>query len=158
MLLAVFVPRMGDHKMTVAQEERPLLEYVSTLPKDVLVAGDPEVMSNIPLFSQRSVLFSSEIPDVGAESVKDFFDAYYAESRQEVYAFCEEYGVDYLVVNEAHFSKEYLERGRFFYAPYNEYIVDVVAKREDFSLASIPDTEQVFSTENLFLWRCVERH
>jgi hypothetical protein len=157
-MAAVFVPRMNSHAMTVPEEERPLLRYVSKLPKDALLAGDPEVMSNIPLVAQRSVFVSSEISYVGEDRVRDFFDAYYAESRQEVYGFCETYGVDYLVVNRNHFSEDYLERESFFFAPYNEYIVDLIERRSDFFLPSIPESEQVFSTEHLFLWRCAQTH
>jgi hypothetical protein len=156
-LLAIFGPRMKGPAMTVPEEQRPLLRYVSTLPKDILIAGDPDVMSNVPLLAERSVLLSSEISYVGEERVKGFFDAYYAESRQKVFAFCEKYDVDYLIVNREHFSDQYLERGLFFYAPYNDYIVDLVQRREDFFLASIPESEQLFSTDNLVLWRCAEQ-
>ena len=155
-ILAIFAPRMKGPSMTVPEEERPLLRYVSTLPKDILIAGDPKVMSNVPLVAERSVLFSSEISYVGEERVKGFFDAYYAESRQKALAFCEKYDVDYLVVNREHFSEQYLERGLFFYAPHNEYVVDLVERREDFFLASIAESEQLFSTQDLFLWQCAE--
>jgi hypothetical protein len=153
-IATIFVPRMNSHAMTVPEEERPLLRYVSTLPKDVLIAGDPEVMSNIPPVAKRSVFLSSEISYVGDQRVRDFFDAYYAESRQEVYAFCGSYGVDYLVVNRNHFSDQYLERGLFFYAPHNEYILDLVEDHQHFFLASIPEAEHLFSIEDFFLWRC----
>ena len=153
-LLLVFVPRMKSYTVAVPLEERPLLDYVAALPKDVLIAGDPEVMSNIPLFAKRSVFFSSEISYVGQTRVDDFYSAYYADRPEDVYAFCEEYGVDYLVVNRGHFLEDYLAAAQFFYSPYNEYIVDLVAGRTAFFLASIPNDEVEFTSGRLFVWRC----
>ncbi len=140
--------------MTVPQEERPLLEYLSTLPKDVLIAGDPEIMSNIPLFSERRVLFSSEISYVGGTKVVDFFDAYYAESADRVLTFCQQYGVDYLVVDERRFSPDYLANGRFFYSPFNESIAQSVAARSNFILPQIPDSHKAFQSDPLFVIAC----
>lgn len=153
-LLVIFVPWMRSHTMTVPQEERPLLEYLSTLPKDVLIAGDPELMSNVPLFSERRVLFSSEISYVGGTKVVDFFDAYYAESADQVLTFCQQYGVDYLVVDERHFSPDYLANGRFFYSPFNESIAQSVAARSNFVLPQIPDSHKAFQSDPLFVIAC----
>jgi len=153
-LLVVFVPWMRSHTMTVPQEERPLLEHVSTLPKDVLVAGAPEITSNIPLFSKRGVLFSSEISYVGGTKVVDFFDAYYAESADRVLTFCQQYGVDYLVVDERGFYPDYLANGRFFYSPFNESIAPIVAARSNFVLPQIPDSHKAFQSGPLFVVAC----
>jgi len=153
-LLLIFAPRMRSYTVTVSCEERPLLNYVSTLPKDVLIAGDPEVMSNIPLFAQRSVFLSSEISYVGEERVEDFFGAYYADRSEDVYAFCEAYGVDYFVVNQEHFSADYLAEGAFFYDPYNKYVVDFIAGRTDFFFTSVPKDDVEFVSGPLFIWQC----
>lgn len=153
-LLVIFVPWMRSHTMTVPQEERPLLEYLSTLPKDVLIAGDPEPMSNVALFSERRVLFSSEISYVGGTKVVDFFNAYYAESADQVLTFCGQYGVDYLVLDERHFSPNHLANGRFFYSPFNESIAPTVAARSNFILPEIPDSRKAFQSGPLFVVAC----
>jgi hypothetical protein len=153
-LLAAFVPRMKSYTLVVAQEQRPLLEYVVGLPKDVLIAGAPEVASNIPLFAQRRVLFSSEISYVGGTRVLDFFDAYYADSTEPVLAFCRKYDLDYLIVDERHFSAQYLRDAEFFYDPFNESIVQMVAARSNFVLPTVPDNHRMFQSGPLFVVPC----
>lgn len=153
-LLVAFVPKMKSYTLVVSQEQRPLLEYVAGLPKDVLIAGAPEVTSNIPLFAQRRVLFSSEVSYVGGTRVLDFFDAYYAESAEQVFSFCQRYSVDYLVVDEHHFSSDFLDEGEFFYTPFNESIIQMVAARSDFVLPTVPDDHWMFQSGPLFVIPC----
>lgn len=154
MLLTAFVPKMKSYTLAVPQEQRPLLAYIAALPKDVLIAGAPEVASNIPLFAQRRVLFSSEVSYVGGTRVLDFFDAYYADLTESVLAFCRKYDLDYLVVDERHFSAQYLRDAEFFYAPFNASIVQMVATRSGFVLPTVLDDRRVFQSGPLFVVPC----
>jgi hypothetical protein len=133
--------------------ERDLYEFVGTLPKDVMLMGDPDVMSAIPLFSRRSVLFRALQPRRTAP-ILPFFDAYYAEAPASVLSFCQEYGIDYLVVNQQEFEPDYLAAGQFFYEPYNEVIAETVAARSDFRLAQIRDDQKLFESDGLFVIPC----
>lgn len=150
----IFVPKMKSHAMSLDQEQMDLITYVARLPKDILLAGSPAEMSNIPLFAKRSVLFSDEISYVGGTKVLDFFNAYYAESSDQVLAFCQRYDVDYLVVDERHFSPDHLTREQFFYSPFNESIVQSVATRSNFILPQILDSHRAFQSGPLFVVAC----
>ncbi|MGC9398902.1 MAG: hypothetical protein ACP5HM_07175 [Anaerolineae bacterium] len=156
-LLMVFLPHVKDDMMTVPDEQRSLLRYIATLPEDALLAGSPDILSNIPLFSQRSVFLSREISFVGRERVIDFFAAYYSEDKETIMDFCEKYGVDYMVVDLSEFTEEYMQEGEFFYAPYNAYIADITSNRADFFLSDVPIEERGFTGRSLFLWRCSAR-
>ena len=84
----------------------------------------------------------------------DFFDAYYAESTDGVLAFCRQYEVDYLVVNERHFEAEYLADGQFFFSPFNDPIAQMSGVRSNFVLARIPDSHKAFQADALFVIEC----
>lgn len=146
--------RMRSLPAVAGVEARDLYQFALTLPKDVLLAGDPFQMSNIPPFSRRSVLFSEEIMGVGDDRILDFYNAYYAESSESVVSFCQKYDVDYLVVNQKQFTPGYLAQGHFFYAPYNEATAQTVAARSNFILLQIPDRRRVFQSGQLFVVKC----
>jgi hypothetical protein len=133
-----------------SQTERDVYEFVATLPKGVMLAGEPEIMNGIPLFSERAVLFRDLFPREEAPIV-EFFDAQYAESPQEVLDFCQRYGVDYLAIDTTVFGPDYLAASDFFYQPYNDEIVDLVAGRSDFVLL---DVKPAFTSGSLSVIKC----
>jgi hypothetical protein len=146
--------RMHPLPVMAAGQQAILYETISTLPKDTLLAGDPLIMSNVPPFSKRSVLFSKEITDAADNRILDFFDAYYAESPETVVSFCQQYGVDYLVVNERDFAPDYIAAGQFFYAPFNEAIAEMASGRSGFVLSRVPDDRKLVQSGDLFLIPC----
>jgi hypothetical protein len=146
--------RIGRNTTMIKSNQRSLYDFVSTLPKDALLAGDLMQMDNIPLFAQRSVLFSFEITGVDESRILTFFDAYYAESPDTILGFCQDYGVEYLVVNLQQFSPDYLEKGMFFFAPQNETIARSVAARSNFILPQVPDDHKLFQSGDLFVIPC----
>jgi hypothetical protein len=145
---------VGRDTIEIKSDQRLLYDFVSTLPKDALLAGDLVQMDNIPLFAHRSVLFSFEITNVDESRILAFFDAYYAESSETILGFCRDYGVEYLVVNLQQFSPDYLENGVFFLAPHNETIAESVAARSDFILPQISDDRRLFQSGDLFVIPC----
>jgi hypothetical protein len=147
---ATYIRTLETKPINPSQAERDVYEFVSTLPKETMLAGESDVMTGIPLFSKRAVLFRRLFPREDAPIV-GFFDAQYAESPQVVLDFCERYGVDYLVIDSAVFGPDYLARGDFFYQPYNDEIVKLVAGRSDFVL---PDVKPVFASGSLSVIRC----
>jgi hypothetical protein len=54
------------------------------------------------------------------ERIAAFYDAYYASTLEEVRAFCQRYGVDYLVVDQRDFGAEAHKRARYV-SPWTEY-------------------------------------
>ena len=130
--------------------ERDLYAYVATLPKDVVLAGSPDELTSIPLFSRRSVLFRSLFPDKNAPIV-EAFDAYYAETPAKIVEFCHQYNIDYLVFDTDDFTDDYVNAGEFFFLPYNTVIRELVSDRTHFAL---PQTEPVFSSGSLRVIKC----
>lgn len=113
-----------------------LTDYLTTLPKDALIAGHPTDMDWVPLFSRRKVLVNDELSlpfyvnyyrEISRRTY-DLFGAYYARSPDQIDDFARKYGVDYLVVNLRHFSPDYLGRKNFYYRPFNEFIAGVVSQ------------------------------
>jgi hypothetical protein len=147
---AAYIRTLETKPIDPSRAERDVYEFVSTLPKDTMLAGESEVMTGIPLFSKRAVLFRRLFPREDAPIV-EFFDAQYAESPEVVLDFCERYSVDYLVIDSTVFSPDYLAKENFFYQPYNDEIVKLVAGRSDFIL---PDVEPVFSSGSLSVIKC----
>ncbi|MFL7792384.1 MAG: hypothetical protein AB8I69_09610 [Anaerolineae bacterium] len=133
-----------------SQAARDVYEFVATLPKDAVFAGESDVIDGVPLFSERAALFRRLLPREDAP-ILEFFDAQYAESPEVVLDFCERYGVDYLVIDNRTFDPDYLAAGNFFYQPYNDEIVDLVAGRSDFIL---PDVEPVFASGPFSVIKC----
>ncbi|MBI3781592.1 MAG: hypothetical protein HY278_11150 [candidate division NC10 bacterium] len=113
-----------------------LTDYLSTLPKDALIAGHPTDMDWVPIFARRKVLVSDELslPFYVAyygeirQRTYDLFDAYYGPSAEQIDAFARKYGVDYLVVNLRRFAVDYLARGDYYYRPFNEFIAALISR------------------------------
>ena len=134
-------------------EERALLQFLKTLPEDSFIGGSPCILDSVELFSERSVVFSCErtrgghIIDVG-------LSAYYASDRQTVTDFCQEYGIDYLVIDLSTFSDEYLEDGRVYFEPYNRALLTTVAHQERFVLTQAPDEAKLFKVGKIYVTSC----
>jgi hypothetical protein len=152
--IGLFFPGLKPARIVILQEERDILEFIATLPKDVLIAGVPEVMSNIPVFAQRRVLFSSEKPGTDTQAIIESFDAYYAESGQEVLDFCSEYGIDYWIVDAEQFEEPFLSEQRFFFDPFNDKIIERIQGRQDFILPRIPEQARLFQAGEFFVVAC----
>lgn len=140
--------------------QKEFFEYISTLPKDTLIAGPPrQLVDSIPAFSQRKVFLTYELShpfyDSYWSTIKkrtyDFYSAYYAEKPSEIYKFCQENNIDYLVVNKSLFFKEYFERKNFYFAPFNEYIIDLIKNKQNFVLNNISEENKLFIKDNIFV-------
>jgi hypothetical protein len=146
----VYIRTLGMRIINPSDPERDIYEFVGSLPKDVVLAGDPEIMSGIPLFSQRSVLFRALHPDTDAP-ILDFFDALYAESPETALDFCQRYNLSYLVLDKTDFAPDYLAEGDFFYQPYNDMIAEMVAGRTNFVLLHL---QPVFASGPFVVIKC----
>jgi hypothetical protein len=114
---------------TLDPPDLQLMEFLRTLPENALVAGHPCVMDAVPLLARRKVLANHELSlpyyygYYGSirKRITDFFEAYYASSRETVEAFARGYGVDVLVVRKEHFDPAFLE-GKIYYEPFNKAV------------------------------------
>jgi hypothetical protein len=137
-----------------AENERELLRFLETLPKDVLIAGYPCALDNVPLFSQRQILFSCEQSTNNGQLIIDSLDSYYADRIAELINYCDSYRIDYLVVDKRTYSKEYLNRGWIYYEPYNSEIYPKIIAQNRFALMEIPSVMRRFENEDYFVVSC----
>ncbi|MCB0193892.1 MAG: hypothetical protein KDJ65_18220 [Anaerolineae bacterium] len=151
MTLATFyINLLTVKKSQPSAEERALYEFVAALPKDVVLAGDPDILTNIPLFSKRSVLFREMFPRDDAP-ILQYFDAQYGETVQPAFDFCRRYRTDYLILNTQDFQAAYLTEAQFFYQPWNDQIVDLIDGRTEFALL---DLKPIFTSGPYRVIKC----
>ena len=86
--------------------DRGMLQYVGTLPKDTIVAGDPTTIGCVTIVSKRPVVisrklyqvFSAKYLRIARSRMFAMVDAYFGESRRKILELRQRYGADYLVV------------------------------------------------------------
>jgi len=150
--LFYFSRLVGYNTIDPEKHDRALYQYAASLPEDAMLAGSPDELTGIPLFSKRNVLFRSLFPDQSAPIVENF-DAYYAESPTTILRFCNQYGVDFLVYNERDYNQTYLQENEFFFKPYNLEIIDIVKNRTQFVL---PNAKVTFHSGPVAVVECEE--
>ncbi len=120
---------------------KPLYAALAQTPKNALVAGHPDLMDNVITFGRRPVLASFELAHPWSKGLwqrlrprlEELFEAYYAEDAETVKRFCRKYGVDYIVVDERHFSPDFLTAEPFF-EPFGSEIKEMTRDRRRFAL------------------------
>ncbi len=136
-----------------------LCEHLKAYPKGTVIAAHPVLADGIPMFSGRTVFLKHELSNVWYDNywraIKrrtfDLFDAYFAEDLEEVYLFCRENKVDYLLIDGRHYKKSFVERGVFYFEPFNTYLRRLVATRKRYALANIPPAAKAYSEGEIFL-------
>ena len=106
---------------------RPLYAALAQTPKGALVAGQPDLMDNVITFGRRPALATFELAHPWSRGywqrlrprLQDLFTAYYAEDPQVVKDFCRKYQVSFLVVDDRHFTPEFIAGG-WFLVPFNQ--------------------------------------
>lgn len=141
---------LGVFCINPSKHEREIFRYAATLPKDAVIAGSPEELTGIPLFSKRTVLFRRLFPAKDAPIIP-MFDAYYAEKGEDVLAFCQRYGIDYWLIDKGDYDMEFLKAGEFFFQPYNAKIQDIVSSRDNFALLQ---AEKAYASGDLAVISC----
>lgn len=143
-----------------------LYDALAATPKDIVIAGHPNLMDTIPTFAQRRAFVTYELAHPWSRGLwselkprlADLFRAYYAADPQDVVAFCRKYGIAFLIVDDRHFKPAFLKGGSRlfpvdeprvarvlaervycpFFAPFDEQIRHLTAGRERFALLSDP--------------------
>ncbi len=134
--------------------ERAVLQFVETLPADVLLAGTPKTLDNVPLLARRQILFSEEKPSYDAALIRQTLQALYAADFSQVADFCRAGGIDYLVIDLDSYSAEFLSTQLIFFAPYDRQIRAWIGERDTFALADTPAEWRVFQAENWYVLPC----
>lgn len=103
--------------------DAPLYAAVAAAtPKNAMLAGHPDLMDNVMTFARRNALATFELAHPWSRGfwaqlsprLDGFFAAYYASDADTVVRFAHDFDVDFLVVDEAHFTKEFLAAKPFF--------------------------------------------
>lgn len=137
-----------------------LYQFISTLPKNAVIAGHPFEMSEIPLFSKRKVFIQFELSTPFyrnyykqvKQRTYNFFRLYYSASFNEIKEVCIENGIDYVLVKKEHFSRSYIEKNNFYIEPFNYQVCRIIKNniRNGFVLANFPAAYKVYE-DNDFL-------
>ncbi len=138
---------------------KDLYVYLRSLPKNIMIAAHPLLADGIPTFARRKVFIKNELSlpfyDKYWEIVKkrtfDFFNAYYADDPLSVYKFCEGNKIDYLVVNEKDFTKEYFIEKKVYFEPFNTYVINLTENRQHFALKAILERDKLFVKNDIFV-------
>lgn len=145
-----YIDILGIKTTNPSAAERSIYEFVATLPKDAVIVGDPDLMTNIPLFSKRSVLFREMFPNAKAP-ITQYFVSQYANTPRPMFDFCRRYQVNYVILNQEEFRPRYLAQGHFFYEPWNSQIVELVNGRTEFALL---DLKPIFTSGPYRVIKC----
>jgi hypothetical protein len=133
--------------------QKEMFAFIQTLPKDSLLTGTPDA-NHIPMFGQRSVLLTYERLGPGFKGTIDALLAYYADDPDDLLAFCDQYGVSYLVVNEQDFIQVREPDHRYFYEPYHSIVAPQLEQRNTFVLEMLPDSARSFQQDEWSLVAC----
>ncbi|HMX61598.1 MAG TPA: glycosyltransferase [Candidatus Sumerlaeota bacterium] len=107
-------------------EYAPLLHYIEeNTPKDTLIAGDPFFSDAVSIYSRRKVLVKYELchpwyRDFRAQMEQrahDYFAAAFATNIDDIRAFRDKYGVNYMLYEANLYSKGNLGVDKLFYEP-----------------------------------------
>ena len=110
-------------------------------PKNALLAGHPELMDVVMTFAKRNALATFELAhpwsrgywQQTAPRLSDFFAAYYARDPETVRAFAQTHNVDFLVVDQSHFTPGFL-KGSPFFEPFGKTIRETTQGQEHFAV------------------------
>jgi hypothetical protein len=145
--------------LTDTSAERPLYEYLATLPADAVIAAHPDVANYIPTFARRKVFISTEMSmpyfrtywTTMTGRTNAFFDAYYAETPAALYDFCVRNNVDYLVVRARDFDPAYLSTHRIHFQPFDAYARRLAGMGHPFALTAVAPEDMLFRSGDEFV-------
>lgn len=107
-LLVGQVAAAGERFQGTTCEDPQLLDYLSTLPKDAIVAGNPPRLDCVPIAAGRAVVINKvlyhpwerRLWDEGRARMLASVEAYYGPELDDVLALRDRFGADYLVVED----------------------------------------------------------
>ncbi|MEM7032860.1 MAG: hypothetical protein AAF629_25145 [Chloroflexota bacterium] len=150
----IYQNALGLEPISLSSAERQIIEFAAVQPTEALFVGDPVLMSAIPLFAKRSVLFRDLHPATHPQAstfILDYFDAQYAVNAWAILDFCAQYKVTHFILDDQVFDADYVQAQTFFYEPWNSVITERVRGRADFVLAqAVP----IFSSPPYSIFEC----
>ncbi len=139
--------------------KKPLYDFIGSLPTNSVIAAYPLIADDIPTFAKRITYINYELSnpifDQAWKTLRKrtllFFNAYYAQDPGELYRFCLNNEIDYILVNKMHYNRLYLEIGQFYFEPFNSFVKYLVRKRNDFVLNNIEEEDMIFKDFPLYI-------
>ena len=141
----------------ISTKKRALYQVISTLPKDVVIAGWPGgVIDNIPLLSKRAAFITREtdrsfISNLNIETNKRmqaFLSAYFSDHLEPLIRLNKNWNVNYLIVNRKHFSCD--TPPEVYKKKYQEYL-DRNFKCDNVFILGPLDDYKIYSDEKHFI-------
>lgn len=136
-----------------ARADRDLYRFVSTLPKDVRIAGHILDTDGIPLWSARATTGGYETLqpwfktswERQKERTRDTLRALYSTEEDRVLAFAEKYQVTHLLLNRRRYGGDFRARARSF-EPFSRDTTRMLAdvEEQELVLGSVPRAAVVF--------------
>lgn len=144
--------RLTDASLYDYRNGSALYAAVARLPKDALLAGNPNVLDNVLTFGRRTVLASYELAhpwSLGywkryAPRLADQAAAYYAKDPATVLTIARKHGLTHLVVRESDFTPKALA-GSPVFEPFDARIRELAAKPGPFVLLA----DKLFPSERI---------
>lgn len=118
--------------------DAPLCAAVeAATPKNAMLAGHPALMDNVMTFGRRNAYAAFELAHPWSRGYWEqlrprldaFFETYYAADKERVARFARETNVDFLLVDEAHFTPEFIAK-RPFFEPFGRAIKEMAEGRQ----------------------------
>jgi len=136
-----------------------LFQFIASLPQDSLIAGDPFIMDEVPLFSKRKVYVNSEssVPyfkkynQTIQRRTLELFDAYYSRSFDDFLLFTKRNEIDYFVARKKDFLQFYLSQAQSYMQPYHSYIEKLIARGGPFALQKVPAAYIIYEDSQFFV-------
>lgn len=123
LILIIYPSFLANFTCTVYLRDNygQMYTFLQKQPQDTLIASINPSTDNIPVFAKRSILIGWEyaVPyHVGYDQIitargKDLIHAQYSPDIHQVKGFIDKYGVDYFVIDQDAFSREYILKNRW---------------------------------------------
>ncbi len=120
LLVIVVIGGLRIHKVGIYDYsgDIKLYEFLSETPKNITIAGPPELMDNVVTFGKRKAFVTFELSHtwfreywtIIKKRTYDFLDAYYSSDPKDVASFARENNIDYLIVREKDFMRKNMTR------------------------------------------------
>ena len=149
-LMMVSFVRLWNVGIYDYSSQKVLYNAVGKLPEHSLIAGHPELMDNVMTFGKRPAYITFELAHPWLKGywsmirprIEEFFHAYYTDDAEKLKDFIEKWKIDFLIVDEHHFSSEFIN-DRPFFSPFDTMIRNLTQDRKDFTLISNKEFEGI---------------
>ena len=143
--------------MHVPAAERPIYDFVSSLPTDVLIAGWPKgILDNIPYLTGRKAFLTYETHSAFhadyilemRRRMKLIINAYHAENAEPLMKLRKQYGVTHFVIDETFFENGLPK----YFKPFNEIAEEFAARAKGTPyLRQVIKSSAVYRLQNIVI-------